>query len=194
MNEEIYVPLFPLRIMPLPGELIPLHIFEPRYRQLLDDVEGSGLEFGILSTDPSNIRHFGTMVRLEQVIRRHREGSSDIIVRGGRFFSVLELNRFFPGKGYPGGRVEIRRQQEASADLSVRKLFERFQQSTSQYQRSGEIDLYEMAVALGLSVPDRLRLISGTPEFMKSFLRGRITLELELAEASERAKDIFHLN
>ena len=90
--------------------------------------------------------------------------------------------------------MEIRQQQEAAADASVRKLFERFQQLSSQYQRSGEIDLYEMAVALGLSVPDRLRLISGTPEFMKSFLRGRITLELELAEASERAKDIFHLN
>lgn len=195
MNEVIYVPLFPLRILPLPGELVPLHIFEPRYKQLLNDAELDGIEFGIFSSHPANSERFGTMVSLEQVIRRNRGGNSDIVVRARRIFSLLEMDKCHPGKWYPGGRVEIRSTEaDAVPNESLLRLFRRFQRVTKQYQRSGEVSLYDVGVGLGLGLPDRLTLISGNADDRHAFLRERITFELHLWEASERAKDIFHLN
>lgn len=47
MIDLIRIPIFPLAIFPLPGEMVPLHIFEPRYRQLLEDAEKRDIAFGI---------------------------------------------------------------------------------------------------------------------------------------------------
>lgn len=190
-----YVPLFPLRILPLPGELVPLHIFEPRYKQLLTDAEIDGIEFGIFPGDPSNTERYGTMVHLEQVIRRNRGGTSDIVVRASRIFKLLEMDKCYPRKWYPGGRVEIRMPaDEPPPDESLLRLFERFQRSVKQYQRTGAVGLYEMAVALGIGLTDRLKFISGSADDRRAFLRSRLNFEIHLSDASERAKDVFHLN
>jgi Lon protease-like protein len=50
MDQFTTIPMFPLAILPLPGELVPLHIFEPRYKQLLQDAENSDISFGIFLT------------------------------------------------------------------------------------------------------------------------------------------------
>ena len=59
MVDPIRIPIFPLSILPLPGELVPLHIFEPRYRQLLLDIETRDITFGIYFTHEINTRKIG---------------------------------------------------------------------------------------------------------------------------------------
>ena len=73
--------MFPLTIFPLPGEMVPLHIFEPRYRQLLDDAETKDISFGIYFNHTLNREKFGSLVKLESIIKRYPGGESDIIVK-----------------------------------------------------------------------------------------------------------------
>lgn len=195
MQEVIYVPLFPLNLLPFPGELVPLHIFEPRYRQLIADSEPNEKEFGIFALHPANTERFGTMVRIERIIRRHRGGESDIIVRAGRMFSMLEMDKYHPGKTYPGGLVQLAETSESSmTDPKLLKIFERFQRSARVYQRSGPIGLFDIAVALGFSLEERLFFAGKSDRVRKVFLRRRLQYELKLAEAAARSREVFHLN
>ncbi len=84
------LPLFPLDLVLFPGELVPLHIFEPRYRQLLADCLAGDRRFGITKADPPAAGALGTVA----LIRRTEplaDGRSNIIVLGGRRFSILTL-------------------------------------------------------------------------------------------------------
>jgi len=66
----ITIPMFPLSILPLPGELVPLHIFEPRYKQLLQDAESDDTSFGIFFNSTINTEKVGSLMKLESVIKR----------------------------------------------------------------------------------------------------------------------------
>lgn len=191
----MYIPLFPLNILPLPGELVPLHIFEPRYRQLLDDAESSDLTFGILLQHPANVERVGALVRLERVIRRHRSGESDIITKAVGVFRLVRIDSCYPEKFYPGGEVvRMESEDDLKADAALGIRFARFQQKARTYPRSGELTLYDMANALNLDIADRMRFIRMLPEEKSRFLNQRIRFELELIRAAFRSKDVFHLN
>src|SRR3954469_11447740 len=98
MSELIRIPMFPLAIFPLPGELVPLHIFEPRYKQLLDDAEKRDISFGIYFNHIINTEKLGSLVKLESVIKRYPGGESDIIVRCMDLFQMTTLYRIFRDK------------------------------------------------------------------------------------------------
>ncbi|GGS38084.1 MULTISPECIES: LON peptidase substrate-binding domain-containing protein [Actinokineospora] len=97
------LPLFPLQAVLLPGASLPLHIFEPRYRQLtVDLVTGAvpGREFGVVAmrpandhevTDVSQLREIGCTAALRQA-KRLPDGRYDIITTGGRRFRLLDLD------------------------------------------------------------------------------------------------------
>ena len=78
MADQTRIPMFPLTIFPLPGEMVPLHIFEPRYRQLLQDAEERDISFGIYFNHTLNTEKLGSLVKLESVIKRYDGGESDI--------------------------------------------------------------------------------------------------------------------
>src|SRR4051794_38066787 len=106
MADRVRIPMFPLTIFPLPGEMVPLHIFEPRYRQLLIDAEERDIPFGIYFNHTINTEKLGSLVKLESVIKRHEGGESDIIVKCQDLFHMGTLFRTFKDKLYPGGEVE----------------------------------------------------------------------------------------
>jgi len=62
MAEFLKIPMFPLSIFPMPGEMVPLHIFEPRYKQLLHDAETKDISFGIYFNHVSNVEKIGSLV------------------------------------------------------------------------------------------------------------------------------------
>jgi uncharacterized protein len=81
MNPVRTIPMFPLSVLPLPGELVPLHIFEPRYKQLLQDAEHADVSFGIYFNHTLNLEKIGSLMKLESIIKRYPGGESDIIVK-----------------------------------------------------------------------------------------------------------------
>lgn len=102
----MYLPFFPLKLVAFPEEELNLHIFEPRYKELLADVEQNGVTFGIC-TYLNKLSGFGTEVRLEKVIKRYEDGRLDIQTRGLRPFRILSFDNPMSSKLYAGGEVEF---------------------------------------------------------------------------------------
>jgi Lon protease-like protein len=97
------LPLFPLDIVALPFEAVPLHIFEPRYRAMVAQCLESGSEFGIVWASDDGLRQIGCACEIAEVLERHEDGRMDILTRGTRPFRLVEAHEDLP---YPTGTVE----------------------------------------------------------------------------------------
>jgi Lon protease-like protein len=85
--------LFPLGIVLLPSEQVPLHIFEPRYRELIAECIEEEREFGLLYADENGVREVGTRARVAAVLERFDDGRLNIVVSGGERFVVEKLTQ-----------------------------------------------------------------------------------------------------
>ena len=90
MNE---IGLFPLGIVLLPTERVPLHVFEPRYKELIGECLEHETEFGLLYADHDGVREIGTLARVGEVLGRFDDGRLNIVVEGGARFRVETLTR-----------------------------------------------------------------------------------------------------
>ena len=88
---ETYLPLFPLGLVLYPGEHLPLHIFEPRYRALLTDCLDGDIPFGILLAEEEGVASVGCSARVSEVLRGYEDGRSDIVVTGEHRFRIREI-------------------------------------------------------------------------------------------------------
>ncbi len=84
------IPLFPLDIVALPRERIPLHIFEPRYKRMIKDRIKTGAPFGIVLRDEKGVKSIGCSVKIIRVLKEHPTGEYDIIVQGQRCFRIKD--------------------------------------------------------------------------------------------------------
>ena len=82
------IPLFPLNIVALPKEKIPLHIFEPRYKRMINNSINSGEPFGIIHQDQDGFKSIGCSVKIVNVIKEYSSGEFDIIVEGQQCFQI----------------------------------------------------------------------------------------------------------
>src|SRR6476619_5817113 len=95
--------LFPLGLVLLPSEQVPLHIFEPRYRELIAESLEQGQPFGIVYADEDGLRQIGTLATVTEVVERFDDGRLNIIVEGSSRFRLLELTE---GRSFVTGRIE----------------------------------------------------------------------------------------
>jgi uncharacterized protein len=195
MSDLIKIPMFPLSIFPFPGEMVPLHIFEPRYRQLLQDAEVRDIFFGIYFNHISNSEKFGSLVKLESVIKRYPGGESDIIVKCIDLFSMKTLYRTYKEKLYPGGDVAMMN-LDFSATASS-KLVERYHDYATQMSIANSpknASLYHIANDLNMDFESKLKFISLEEERRDTFLLNQLNYQLQLLEYAAKSKDVFHLN
>jgi Lon protease-like protein len=97
-------PLFPLGLVALPGEVIPLHIFEERYKTMMGRCLATENEFGIVWLSDDGLRDIGCACEIERVLERLDDGRMNLLVRGTRPIRVLERQSHLP---YPAGVVEF---------------------------------------------------------------------------------------
>jgi Lon protease-like protein len=97
-------PLFPLGIVALPHELVPLHIFEERYRTMVAECLEQGTEFGIVWAGEEGVRPVGCAVEITEVLERMEDGRMNIVTRGTRPFRIVDEHHDLP---YPAGTVEF---------------------------------------------------------------------------------------
>jgi Lon protease-like protein len=109
-------PLFPLGLVALPGEMIPLHIFEARYKTMMNECLEDEREFGILWLSDDGLREIGCACEIAQVLERLDDGRMNILTRGTRPFRVLERREHLP---YPAGTVEFLEDREETVDESL---------------------------------------------------------------------------
>jgi ATP-dependent Lon protease len=105
-TDTVRIPLFPLPLVVLPGEATALHIFEPRYLQLISDVESRGVigVFGISLIRPGGAAAVGCGVRVERFLQKHEDGKLDLMVRGALRYSITEI---YQEKPYLEARVSF---------------------------------------------------------------------------------------
>ena len=84
------MPLFPLNIVAVPKERIPLHIFEPRYKRMIKDSIKTGNPFGIVLKDDKGVKNIGCSVKIIRVLKEHPTGEYDIIVQGQQCFRIKD--------------------------------------------------------------------------------------------------------
>lgn len=121
MDDELG--LFPLGIVLLPTERIPLHIFEPRYRELIGECLETGGEFGLMLADEDGLREVGTRAGVVDAVEL-QDGRLNVVVRGGQRFRLLELTG---GRSFQTGRVApIEDAPEVAADDDVSRALELF--------------------------------------------------------------------
>lgn len=106
MSVDFHIPLLRLNIFLLPGEQIPLHIVEERYKQLLEEAESQGQQFGLPYEDKRLKRHLVSICSLLRVTKRYESGALDIVVEAQSVGRLLHFEETVRGKLYPGGNVE----------------------------------------------------------------------------------------
>jgi len=187
--------MFPLSIFPLPGEMVPLHIFEPRYRQLLEDAETRDISFGIYYNHVSNTERLGAMVKLESVIKRYKTGESDIIVKCTDLFTMDKLYKTYKDKLYPGGEVTLWEVDNLKPmNDSLKDYFSQYHTWLKITHSEKVVSLYDVANELSLGFDDRLKFVMLSGEKQESYLINHIKYQIQLMRQVENSRDIFHLH
>ncbi len=187
--------MFPLAIFPLPGELVPLHIFEPRYKQLLLDAETKDISFGIFFNHVANTEKIGSLVKLESIIKRYPQGEADIIVKCSDLFSIKKLYRTFHDKNYPGGEVNF-----WNIDLGnpvSTALSNLFKEYLLYFKIRGSATVpshYTVANELNLDFEERLQFVKLDDLQKDRFLTAQLKYQTQLLYEAEKSKNVFHLN
>jgi Lon protease-like protein len=171
-------PLFPLELVALPSELIPLHIFEERYKTMIAEVLDSDGEFGLVWLADDGLRELGCACRIERVLERMEDGRINLIARGTTPIRILERQSHLP---YPAGVIEFVTDDEAqetdpalarSAQTAYRELVERASDRQLDPDELARMTAFEMAATIefGLEAKqgllelrhenDRLRLLT----------------------------------
>jgi Lon protease-like protein len=111
-------PLFPLGIVALPSELIPLHIFEERYKTMMDECLRNEREFGVVWLADDGLREIGCACEIEQVLERMDDGRMNLLARGTRPFRIVERQGHLP---YPAGVIEFLADRDEDPDPALVK-------------------------------------------------------------------------
>jgi len=119
------IPLFPLNVVLLPGAELPLHIFEPRYREMVKNCLEEEFEFGMLLSLPKGVARVGCTAEILEVVKRYGDGRMDILSVGRAPFRVVEL---FPEDPLLEGHVDYLEDRETPANPRIqRELVELFE-------------------------------------------------------------------
>jgi len=107
-DENIFMrlPFFPLKSIFFPGETVPLHIFEDRYKQLIGDCRKEAVTFGIPVYIYNQVA-YGTEVQLVEVVNTYENGEMDVVCVGRQVFKIDSFEKQMPGKLYSGGEVDF---------------------------------------------------------------------------------------
>jgi Lon protease-like protein len=189
-------PLFPLGLVALPSESVPLHIFEDRYlRMIAHCLEGEGTEFGILWLSDDELKETGCACEVEQVIERMDDGRLNILARGTRPFRLLERQ---DDLAYPAGVVEFAAEEpdeetDEQVAASARELYgELVSQATDRelsLDELAELDSYRMAGTVEFDLDAKQQLLELRSENSRMrLLATLLSAAIERLELLERAQ------
>jgi Lon protease-like protein len=118
--------LFPLELVLLPTERVPLHIFEDRYKELIGECLAHDGVFGLVFADEHGLREIGTLAAIAEVLERFPDGRLNILVEGQERFRLVELTR---GRAFHTAQVEqVPDEEESAAAADVARALEQFTQ------------------------------------------------------------------
>jgi hypothetical protein len=117
-----FIPIFPLDVVVYPEEIIRLHIFEPRYKQLIRECLAEQKQFGIPVSIENKIMEHGTLIEVIEITKEHEDGSFDIKAKGLQVFRILEIVKSLPEKLYSGAIVNYPENDKMKVHPNLSKL------------------------------------------------------------------------
>lgn len=200
MNQQTAIlPFFPLSVFLFPGEDIPLRIFEPRYKQLIDEARTLGITFAIPFVIEQEIQEFGCEVRLKDVVAEKEEGHMVIVVESLAIVEIASYNKQLEGKLYAGGNI---RRIPCDDPVISRELVElistykeQFDQEFLSSSNATHITRKDLIIALNLSSDEKFKFICmPDAEQKEGFLAGQLRYLSMIRKQEALLGDDFGLN
>jgi Lon protease-like protein len=188
--------LFPLPIVLVPTERIPMHIFEPRYRELIDECIAIGEEFGlVLATGDGAVHEIGTRARVARVLEELDDGSMNVVVEGGERFRLVDLTS---GRAFATGVVEpLEDEDDPPLDADVERAFEVFRELAEASE--SDVDLpdpdsplfdFELAARVDFAIEAKQGLLSMTsPRARMKTLVGFLEIALQAIRLEQTLRE-----
>lgn len=199
-----FIPIFPLGIVVYPGEHLNLHIFEPRYKQLINECYKDKKPFGIPTVIDNRLQDYGTMVTITEMKKVYDNGEMDIKTEGNSVFRILEVIKEIPDKLYSGAIVNYPVNHEhGSAEVmrrvvnSIRELHKLLKIKKDFKKREDELNTYDLAHHVGLSIEEEYELLGlmqerQRQEYLRRHLSKVIPVIAEMEHLKKRVKQNGH--
>jgi len=193
------LPYFPLSVFLLPGEDMPLHIFEPRYQQLINEARTLGITFAIPFVIEQKIQEFGCEVRLKDVVAEKENGHMVIVVESVAIIEISNYNSQLEGKLYAGGAIL---RLPCDDPVVSRELLDLIDSYREQYDEgfpssspSEPISRKDLIIALNLSSKEKYQFICmPDAEQREGFLAGQLRYLSMIRKQEALLGDDFGLN
>lgn len=197
-----FVPIFPLGIVVYPGEHLNLHIFEPRYKQLINECFAESKPFGIPTVLNNAVSETGTLVQITEIVEVYEDGKMDVRTNGLQVLRILELVKSIPDKLYSGAIVNYPKNREtAPAALrqkvlaAVRELHH-FLNVTKDFKKADDaLTSYDVAHHAGLSLEEEYELLGLLHEAQRlEYLKRHLAKVMPIVSGMETLKEKIQLN
>jgi hypothetical protein len=196
-----FIPIFPLSIVVYPGETLNLHIFEPRYKELVKECVAGKKNFGIPTVIGGKLSEMGTLVNIAEIAKEYENGEMDIVTTGSTVFRILEIIKSVPDKLYSGAIVNYpdnsnayQKQELMQVVLKgVRELHRMLNISKDFKKPDAELNAYDIAHHAGLSLEEEYELLEllkeeQRQEYLKRHLGKVLPVIMEMEILKERVK------
>jgi Lon protease-like protein len=200
-----FIPVFPLNIVVYPGEALNLHIFEPRYKQLITECLTEKKSLGIPYVPQTGIVEYGTVIEVQELVATYPDGEMDVKTLGSKVFRVLESVPSIPGKLYSGAIVEYPNNDTSAPDSQIARLIlseiTRLFRLLSQEDKLPKDNLpvvsYDIAHFVGLNRDEEYELLTILTEiqrleYLRRHLHRLLPLIVELEEVKARIQRNGH--
>jgi len=197
-----FIPIFPLGIVVYPGEKLNLHIFEPRYKELITECFAEKKPFGIPAVLSNGVTEMGTLVEIAEIAEVYEDGKMDIRTHGLKVFRILEVVKSIPDKLYSGAIVNYPANAETGHKELMRKVLKgirdlhRLLNVTKDFSRPDEtLNSYDVAHHAGLSLEEEYELLCLLNEMQRQeYLKRHLSRVLPLMAGMETLKEKIQLN
>ena len=197
-----FIPIFPLGIVVYPGENLNLHIFEPRYKQLISECKELNKPFGVPTVIENKVQDYGSLVEIIEISKVHDNGEMDIKTRGSRIFRILEVIKEIPDKLYSGAIVTYPdNYEQGNPDVmrkvmnSIRDLHKLLKVSKEFKKEDTELNSYDVAHHIGLSLEEEYELLGLMDERQRQeYLKRHLTKVIPMVAGMEQLKEKIKLN
>lgn len=195
-----FIPIFPLGIVVYPGEQLNLHIFEPRYKQMINECQQAKKPFGIPTVIDDKMQDFGSLVEIKEISAINEAGELDIKTEGTRVFRILEIIKDVPDKLYSGAIVNYPETHERGIPELMRKVINsirdlhRLLKVTKDFNKEDEqLRAYDVAHHIGMSIEEEYELLGlfderQRQEYLKRYLAKVIPMVAGMEQLKEKIK------
>ena len=193
------LPYFPLSVFLFPGEDIPLRIFEPRYKQLIDEARDLGITFAIPFVIDQEVQEFGCEVKLKDVVAEKEGGQMVIVVESVAIVEISSYNKQLDGKPYAGGNIRRIPCDDPVISTELMELItsyrDEFDQEFLSASSSTPVSRKDLIVALNLSSDEKFKFICmPDAEQREGFLTGQLRYLSMIRKQEALLGDDFGLN